>query len=173
MARVVYRDGYRVSLDGVIEQLKYAALGILIIAVPLFAGYVMMPVTGTQSIDNRIQPSKTISVDSVPVRVEVADTPDARQQGLSGHIGLNEGEGLLFVFEQDGLHSFWMRDMLFSIDILWISSDGRVVFIEKSASPESFPASFTPPTPARYVLEVASGFSEAHDIEAGRSTVTF
>ena len=84
--------------------------------------------------------------------------------------GLTEGEGMLFVFETDDLHSFWMRDMLFSIDILWIAMDGTVVHIEPSVSPDSFPQTFTPPTPARYVLEVPAGFATEHGIEVGTRT---
>ena len=106
-------------------------------------------------------------IKGIRVNVTRADTPELRTQGLSGHPGLGVSEGMLFIFPEEARHSFWMKDMLFSIDIIWISSEGRVVAIEKHASPDSFPRSFTPNTPAQYVLEVAAGFSDAHGISEG------
>ena len=115
--------------------------------------------------DNRLQ----ISFGNAVVHAEVVTTPEARAQGLSGRDGLEENEGMLFVFETDGLHSFWMKDMLFPIDMIWLSADKAVVHIEKHATPESYPKSFKPDTPARYVLEVASGWSDRHGITIGSS----
>jgi len=103
--------------------------------------------------------------------VAVADTPALRERGLSSYTGLGPEEGMLFVFPQDGAYSFWMKDMLFPIDILWIDADGHIVHIERSVSPKSYPASFTPDSPARYVLEVPAGFSEEHGLTAGESTL--
>ena len=74
---------------------------------------------------------------------------------------------MLFVFPADGRHSFWMKDMLFSIDMLWLDANGRVVHVEKGVSPATFPQTFTPSSPSRYVLEVPSGFCDAHGIEVG------
>lgn len=114
-----------------------------------------------------ISPTKEITVDGIQVRIALADTPLLRELGLSGVKQLKEGEGMLFVFEKEGMHSFWMKDMHFSLDMLWISSDGRVVFIEKSVTPETFPKAFISNTPAQYVLEVGAGFSEKYGIEVG------
>jgi len=120
-----------------------------------------------------IQPSQTITLDDVPLSVAVVDTPLTRERGLSGITGLAEGEGMLFVFEEDGAHSFWMKDMLFPIDILWLAGDGTVVHVEPAVSPDSYPTSFTSPTPARYVLEVAAGFAAEHRVKVGESKVVF
>lgn len=99
--------------------------------------------------------------------MKVADTPALREKGLSGKDPLLPLEGLLFVFPQDGSYSFWMKDMKFSIDILWISSDGYIVHALQALSPESYPHTFTSPEPARYVLELPSGFMERHEIFVG------
>ena len=142
---------------------------VAILAAALFF-FVSTQLVSIQSADT-ITLTQTISIAQTSVRVAVADTPTLRSSGLSGYRGLAGDEGMLFIFEEDGMHSFWMKDMRFPIDILWISSDGRVVFIEKEVSPETFPKSFTPATPARYVLEVEAGFVEKHGIEIGDSTV--
>ncbi len=109
----------------------------------------------------------TIRVKGVPVQVTVADTPEKRRQGLSGRTGLAEGEGMLFAFEKDGDYAFWMKDMLFSIDILWLGASGTVVHIVPNASPESYPEHFSSPKPARFVLELPAGWTKVHDMKIG------
>lgn len=105
------------------------------------------------------------------VRVLVADTESERARGLSGRETLALDEGMLFVFEEPGTYGFWMKEMRFSIDILWISAEGRVVGVEKSASPDSYPRIFTPPIPIRYVLEAPAGFFDAHQLEVGQKVL--
>ena len=101
------------------------------------------------------------------VRVTIADTPVARAHGLSGRASLASDEGMLFVFEKEDFHSFWMKDMLFSIDIIWFSSEKAVVDIAVNVSPDTFPAAFLPRAPARYVLELPAGFVEEYTVQIG------
>lgn len=114
-----------------------------------------------------ITAERTVQLEGYGLVVAVADTPLEREMGLSGTTDLVDREGMLFVFEEDAKHSFWMREMNYAIDIIWISADKKVVHIEKNVSPDSFPHSFTPPTPARYVLEVPAGFSEWRGVRIG------
>jgi len=111
--------------------------------------------------------ARTIAIKDVAVHVAVADTDALRTRGLSGYAPLKADEGMLFVFEEDGIYAFWMKEMLFSIDIIWLDAAGQVVHIEKEVSPATYPASFTPGSPARYVLEVPAGFADQHDIQIG------
>lgn len=110
-----------------------------------------------------------LSFGDTVVRVELATTSAARARGLSGRSVLAEGEGLLFVFPQEDRHAFWMKDMYFPIDILWLSSEGRVLSLAAQVRPDSYPASFRPPVPARYVLELPGGYAQAHDVGEGSS----
>lgn len=126
------------------------------------------PLASDESTSHDESPAQPIvRIGGVEVSVTVASTPDARSQGLSGRSGLAQNEGMLFVFPEDGLYSFWMKDMRFSIDILWLSGDGTVVHIEENVDPGSYPATYTSTTPARYVLEVPAGFVKARNIAAG------
>ena len=100
----------------------------------------------------------TIYLDNVPIKVTVVDTPETRSKGLSGRESLRRGEGMFFIFPEDGMYSFWMKDMKFPIDILWISAEGVVVGAEINVDPKSYPKSFSPPVPIRFVLEVPAGF---------------
>lgn len=111
------------------------------------------------------EPLRPLPVGDVTLRVAVADTSEERILGLSGTKTLDQGTGLLFVFESDTRSGFWMKDMLFPIDIIWISATGEVVGVEADVSPDTYPAIFSPTEKIRYVLEVPAGFSTAHNIE--------
>lgn len=100
-------------------------------------------------------------------KVLVADTTEERSRGLSGHTSLANDAGMLFIFDQPGKHCFWMKDMDFTIDILWFDSASKLIHTEKRASPASYPAEFCPPTDAKYVLEVNSGDSEKLGTRSG------
>lgn len=99
--------------------------------------------------------------------VEVADNNALLEKGLSGHEPLGPNEGMFFVFQNPGRYGFWMKDMTFPIDIIWIDSNYRVVYIEKSVSPDTYPKIFYPSSPATYVLEVAAGISDKINLKIG------
>lgn len=99
--------------------------------------------------------------------LEVADTTLLRARGLSGHAPLGKGEGMIFVFSEDDTYGFWMKDMLFPIDIVWLDAEHRIVDVKKDALPASYPEVFTPARPARYVVEIPAGFFEEHHLKMG------
>jgi len=113
----------------------------------------------------------SLSFGDTVVKVDIADTYELHVRGLSGRGSLAEDEGMLFIYSEDGYYSFWMPDMLFPIDIIWLDANYKVVFVKKNATPESYPETFSPSGPSRYVLEVPSGFAERHGVSAG--TVAF
>ncbi len=105
--------------------------------------------------------------------VELAVTPAERNQGLSGHPPLADNEGMLFVFENEAKWTFWMKEMLFPLDMLWIDARCTVVDITENApKPESGQAlgdlpRFFPKTLAQYVLEVNAGTAQRTGIAIG------
>lgn len=101
------------------------------------------------------------------IKVELAQTPDERAQGLSGRKNLAKDTGLLFIFEKPGHYPFWMKDMNFPIDIIWISRNREIVFIEKNATPKSYPKNFGGEVESSYVLEVIAGFADKHNLAIG------
>mgnify|MGYP001628044533 CR=1 FL=1 len=102
----------------------------------------------------------------VEVRVEVADTPAARQRGLMFRRHMPRDAGMLFVFPHAEPQSFWMRNTFIALDILFIGADRRVVGISEDATPLTDDARAVD-APARYVLEVHAGFARAHGITTG------
>ncbi len=113
----------------------------------------------------------TITIGTSTVTAEVADTDAERRQGLSGRTGLAPGAGLLFVFEKEGDWGFWMKDMKFPIDILWADAEGTIVTITPNLSPQTYPQTYYPTKPAKYVLEVPAGWSGEHGVVEGARMV--
>lgn len=103
--------------------------------------------------------------------VDLADTPQAREHGLMGVERLGENEGMVFVFESEGSYTFWMKDTLIPLDMIWIGRDGRVIYVQKDAQPCTADpcAVYGPPAGSRalYVLEVPGGTAERLGIAAG------
>lgn len=116
----------------------------------------------------------TVGIKGVEFMVELAETPAERSRGLSGHAPLKENEGMLFVFERAEKQRFWMKGMLFSIDIIWIE-DGAITGIEKNApvpeEGEILPRTYSSPGPVEYVLEVPAGTADRYGLTVGDEIV--
>ncbi len=106
-----------------------------------------------------------LTVKGVPVTAEVVSTPEKTYLGLGRRQNLPEGTGMLFLLSKMARQTFCMRDMLISIDIIWIA-DGKVAGFAPKLSP-SDRGVFTSPVPVRLVLEVPGGFAERHGIKVG------
>ncbi len=106
-------------------------------------------------------------LDGATLMVSLARTPAVQEQGLGGRNSLGSNEGMLFVFPTDGHNLFWMKDMRFSIDIIWLDSAGRVVYIVPDLSPATYPQTFGPSLLSRFVLEVPAGWTAAHQTQIG------
>jgi uncharacterized membrane protein (UPF0127 family) len=106
----------------------------------------------------------TLAIGTARLHVTIADSPDEIVQGLSGRPSMQENEGMLFVFPAPLVPKFWMKEMHFALDIIWIDESKRIVGIEKNISPDTYPATFQPAVPVKYVLEVNAGWTDAHSI---------
>lgn len=108
--------------------------------------------------------------DGTSISVTIAGTDAKREQGLSDTSSLLPGTGMLFVFDTSGKYGFWMKDMQYPIDIIWIDTDGRIITVAPNVRPDTYPDTvFYPLVPATYVLEVNAGFSALHRLETGQS----
>ena len=119
-------------------------------------------------ISNNKLKNNYVIINSYTIDVELALTNEERQKGLMGRENLDDGKGMLFVFDDEKKHEFWMKNMIISLDIIWIDSDGKVVHIEKQVPPcEENCIIYSPSAPAKYVLELNSGSAERLSIENG------
>jgi uncharacterized protein len=109
--------------------------------------------------------------DPVTVAVEVVETDAARQRGLMYRKHLAPDAGMLFIFEREEPHSFWMHNTLIPLDIMFIKSDWTVLGIVENAEPHTDTLRNVPGE-SQYVLEVNAGFSRRHGLQAG-STVHY
>lgn len=112
--------------------------------------------------------SARITIAGTEFAVEVANTAYTRMQGLSGREELSEGHGMLFLFNPPERAGFWMKDMKFPIDIVWISG-GRVVGVEANVSPDDAPSRtvYYPSAPVDRVLEISAGSAAVAGITIG------
>jgi len=102
--------------------------------------------------------------DGFSATAELAMSDEERAQGLMFREKINEDQAMLFLFEEEDIHSFWMKNMRFAIDILWLDGRKRIVHIENRVPPcpkDPCP-SYVPAAAAAFVLELQAGFVEKH-----------
>lgn len=99
----------------------------------------------------------SIVVGQTHLKTELACTAVQQVQGLSDRPSLASNQAMLFDLGEPQIASFWMKGMHFPIDIIWIDSNLKVIRIEKNALPSSFPNTFQPKSPVRFVLETNPG----------------
>jgi uncharacterized protein len=109
----------------------------------------------------------TVSVGINKISAEVAQTNSQKDKGLGGRTCIAADQGMLFVFDKPGIYPFWMKDMKFPIDMVWIDSNHTVVTIKSNVSPSTYPQNFKNSEPAQYVLELKAGQAKALDINNG------
>ena len=119
--------------------------------------------------DGDIEPAQVIfhvSAGDVVVAVEIADSPAERSQGLMNRRTLATDHGMIFMFPADDVQSFWMKNTLIPLDMIFVNSALEVVGVVADAEPMTT----TPRTvdaPAAYVVEVNGGFAAANGIASG------
>ncbi len=93
------------------------------------------------------------------VTAELAVTEEERAKGLMFRDKILPDQAMLFVFEKAGIHSFWMKNTLVSLDMIWLDDEKRIIHIEANVPPcrEEPCPSYGPLRPARYVLELKGG----------------
>ena len=113
-----------------------------------------------------------VTIRGVAVKVEIADTPHRRAEGLRGRAYLSEGAGMAFFFSNNDDSAIWMKGMKFPIDILWVK-DGKVVDMEENVAPalpgtpDALLPQYRPDSSADMVLEVKAGFVKKNSIRRG------
>ena len=104
--------------------------------------------------------------ETITVPVEIARTPAERSRGLMFRISLPENEGMLFLFERPDQLSFWMRNTLIPLDMIFIEDSMRVLGVVENAEPRTDTGRSVPGL-SQYVLEVNGGWAQRHGIGPG------
>jgi hypothetical protein len=121
-------------------------------------------------VDKFVRSDMTILMPKGAITAELANTKASRELGLSGRHTMNDDEGMLFAFDVPGRYGFWMKDMDFPLDIIWINENGIVVSVERNLTPETYTSSkqiFMNQADASYVLEINAGLAERFGLYLG------
>jgi uncharacterized membrane protein (UPF0127 family) len=119
--------------------------------------------TTTSTVANSLEwsvPGKTITL-------LIAATPAQQELGLGGIRSLSSTSGMFFVFEKSDDYGFWMKDMKFPLDIIWLDQNFKIIHIEYDLSPSTYPQVFYPGSPAKYVIEVNAGTAAEFSLTIG------
>jgi len=129
--------------------------------------------TPTPTNKNQTEEQKPkVKINNTEIEVEIADTPEKRTKGLSGRDSLDQNKGMLFVFPKESMATFWMKDMKFDLDIIWIRNL-KIAKIDKKAkapkagTPDNKLTLYHSEELIDYVLEVNSGFADKNNIKIG------
>ena len=114
-------------------------------------------------------PPMVILPDGEKVEVEIAADDALRAQGLMFRESLAPGKGMIFIFPEEGVHTFWMKNTVIPLDMIWIDEGLEIVHIERDVPPctgDPCP-SYGPSEPVLYVLEIGAGEAERYGLETG------
>lgn len=147
------------------------AYGALVVVVILLAFFKFNGTTFFSGLGS----GSSVEIQNQKFSVEVAKDDNSRQIGLSGRNSLDQNKGMVFLFDKKGKYSFWMKNTLIPLDIIFIDED-KIVHIAKNAKPEkdivgTLPI-YTTPYEADKVLEINGGLSDKYKFKNG-DTVTF
>ena len=98
--------------------------------------------------------------------LEIVDSVDERERGLSERTSMAPGTGMLFIFDQPGTQCMWMKGMNFSIDMLWLNEEGTVLKLEENVAPTTYPQDFCSEN-TKFVVEIAAGDAKNHGYKVG------
>lgn len=143
-------------------KLLRGPLGILLAAVIILFGVVIYAqIADTDSKTDILQ------INGRSFSLEIAKTEQARELGLGNRASLPADQGMLFIFPQVQPECFWMKDMHFSLDMVWVSKSKQVVYIKHDVSPSTYPDSFCPVQPVAYVIELNAGTTDNTGMKVG------
>lgn len=105
--------------------------------------------------------------EKVRVRAEIADEVEEQTRGLMFRESLGEERGMLFVYPDEQVRSFWMRNTLIPLSIAYMDAEGRIIDIQDMKALDDEAPHYVSAKPAQYALEVNQGFFEEHGVEVG------
>lgn len=140
----------------------------LIIFIFIFQGYVFFKDKNT-TVKNSYTPGQYVKLGSETFSLEIADNDVLRSKGLSSRDSICNRCAMLFVFEKEGDYRLWMKDMNFSIDMVWLDKNKRIIYRKENVSPSTFPETFGPnDNKTLYIIELPAGTFEKLNLDIGQ-----
>jgi len=100
------------------------------------------------------------------IDIEIAWDESERELGLMYREKMAENQGMLFIFDDSDVRSFWMKNTIISLDMIFVNEKDQIITIHKHTTPLS-EGSYTSTGAAKYVVEVNAGFTDNHQIAVG------
>ena len=140
----------------------------LVLAGGLLAILFIVVAAGAIALHTPMSMSKAfISVNGRRYSLDVAHTSAQQQKGLGGRASMAVDRGMLFPYSQPGSRCFWMKDMHFSLDIIWLDSQKKIVRFEQNLSPQTYPQDYCADN-TQYVIELNAGQAAATHLRVGQ-----
>ena len=134
----------------------------------------MILFSGILILNNKQEENSKVCFEKSCFNVELAKTTEEKSKGLMFRESLDENKGMLFVYSKEGNYSFWMKNTLIPLDIIWIDSNDKVVYVKNNAQPCNETCKvFSPGKNAKYVLEINGGLAEKLRINLGKTANVF
>jgi uncharacterized membrane protein (UPF0127 family) len=147
------------------KHLRLVVMGALIgLGLSTFAKLIS---TNSGSCSVKYRPDTNVSTTTASITAEVAKNVDEQETGLGGRACIGADRGMLFVFDKPASYEFWMKDMKFPIDIVWINENKTVNSVSQNVLPSSYPKTFVGKAPSRYVLELQANRTRSLSITQG------
>ena len=137
---------------------RWVAIAVLVI--------ILLIVVVIDSTKSSFQTDK-ISINGRQITLLVASTTSQLGTGLGNRDSLPMDEGMLFIFNIPAIQCFWMKDMHFPIDIIWLNTGKEIVYIQPNVSPKTYPHTYCPSYLSQYVIELNSGQVKALKLKDG------
>ncbi len=144
-------------------SLNKIIIGFIVILL-LFSGYIVFQINKTPI------PKSKVTIDNHTFLVETATTSAQQQQGLSGRLSLPQNQGMLFIFKTPDRYAFWMKNMQFPLDMIFINNNKIVTILQNIPKPTNSKTTlpiYTPNSSANQVLEINAGLSKQYHFKNG------
>ncbi len=152
---------------------KKIGLAFAVIAIALFIIFMPKKTENSTAVNSPVftkQGELTLTDDKgnsiISIDIEIADNDSRREIGLMGRAEMAERQGMLFVFEEEHYESFWMRNTILPLDMVFIDKQGRIITIHKNTKPFS-DENYSSTGLTLFVLEVNAGFTDKYGIKVG------
>lgn len=146
-------------------------IGIIVVILVVILGVVFVNIASNNiKLPFSPQPKSTVTIDGHTFHVTVASSEKDKEVGLSSISSLPKDQGMVFTFDHPDFYAFWMRNMKFPIDIIYIANRKIVTIVSNVAAPSSDSSSspiYKPKQPADTVLEINAGLSNQYHFAAG------
>ena len=130
----------------------------------IFIILLLLIISAYISVKNR---NEGLIINNKKIELLIANNDYLRQKGLSDRESIPENTAMLFVFDKADKYGFWMKDMKFPLDIVWLNEKKEIVYLLQNIKPDTYPDTFFPIDNAMYIIEFNAGFSEKNNIKVG------